>query len=892
MNVRFAKTLKLGASVLPLAVLVASPAFAQSTGTQQIETVVVTGAVTSTGLLTPLDIPKERSVITQDFINTQPSGQTVFESLNIVPGLTFEQTDPYGNSGGTIRLHGMDGNRISLTWDGMPLNDTGNYATFTNQVVDTEIIDRVSVNQGTTDVDSPTASATGGVINIRTTRPADHFAVMSDLAVGSFRYKRAFFRIDSGDFGPWGTRAFFTYSYNYYNKFKGPGNLQKNQLNADIYQDMGDLGWMNLAVHFNRNRNDFYNAVSYIPMLVGTPLGAGVSRPAVALDANGSYAGDAPATIGGFGMGFDEDPICNRPTPVFGTAQSDSSCTGFYHLRVNPSDTGNIRFSSLWHLMPGLVGTLDANFQYVLANGGGFTNVSETDAKLRGATPGPVGLAALSAAAAGAFTVPAFGCVPGVGCDLNGDGDLRDSVGEYTPNNTNTRRYGLNAQLIYSLDDNNTFQAAYVLDWGLHRQTGQWSTFNPVTGPADFFGGLRDAAHRVNAADGFSLRQRDRKSYAILNQFSLAYEGHFFADMVRVNAGLRLPFFQRDLNQYCYNQTTGFAYCTTEAPVSNPALAAQGLYQFNGAGATNYYTAPGSTSVTYSRALPNAGIAVLPFGPEHQFFFTYAQGISVPRTDNLYNGGTNGAAACAGAVPAAGCVYTTFALSVRPETTATYDLGYRFQGEWTSLSVTAWNTQYRNRIVSTFDQNQGISIDHNIGTVNMDGVDVEGSVNPMENLDIYASASYLHSRVAPGPLSTIVPGTNPAITVSIAGKEVVETPNWTFAGRVQYKIAGFRLGLGGKFIGRRFATDTNDFRLEPNGIANADVTYDLGNVGLEGWYAKFNVTNLFDSSYFTSIPTTRTCFTPFAPVTVGCTSAPLFNVGAPRTVEFEIRSVF
>ncbi|MBV9418360.1 MAG: Plug domain-containing protein, partial [Alphaproteobacteria bacterium] len=128
MNVRFAKTLKLGASVLPLAVLVASPAFAQSTGTQQIETVVVTGAVTSTGLLTPLDIPKERSVITQDFINTQPSGQTVFESLNIVPGLTFEQTDPYGNSGGTIRLHGMDGNRISLTWDGMPLNDTGNYA--------------------------------------------------------------------------------------------------------------------------------------------------------------------------------------------------------------------------------------------------------------------------------------------------------------------------------------------------------------------------------------------------------------------------------------------------------------------------------------------------------------------------------------------------------------------------------------------------------------------------------------------------------------------------------------------------------------------------------------------------------------------------------------------
>src|SRR5689334_10592608 len=152
-----AKFLLLGAS--PAMLLLTQPAMAQSTGTQEIETVVVTGQVAGTGVLTVLDIPKERSVITKDFIDTQPAGQTVFDTLNTVPGFNFTNTDPYGNSGGNIRLHGMDGNRISLTWDGMPLNDTGNYATFTNQIVDTEIIDRVSVNQGTTDVDSPTASS-------------------------------------------------------------------------------------------------------------------------------------------------------------------------------------------------------------------------------------------------------------------------------------------------------------------------------------------------------------------------------------------------------------------------------------------------------------------------------------------------------------------------------------------------------------------------------------------------------------------------------------------------------------------------------------------------------------------------------------------------------------
>ena len=55
-----------------------------------------------------------------------------------------------------------------MTFDGVPLNDSGNYALFTNQMLDSELIDRVDVNLGTTDVDSPTASATGGTVAYRT----------------------------------------------------------------------------------------------------------------------------------------------------------------------------------------------------------------------------------------------------------------------------------------------------------------------------------------------------------------------------------------------------------------------------------------------------------------------------------------------------------------------------------------------------------------------------------------------------------------------------------------------------------------------------------------------------------------------------------------------------
>ena len=46
-------------------------------------------------------------------------------------------------------------------------------------------------------------------------------------------------------------------------------------------------------------------------------------------------------------------------------------------------------------------------------------------------------------------------------------------------------------------------------------------------------------------------------------------------------------------------------------------------------------------------------------------------------------------------------------------------------------------------------------------------------------------------------------------------------------------------------------------------------------------------------SYFGSVGTSKNCFTPYAASTItGCTSYPLLSVGAPRTVQIELRSVF
>ncbi|NCW21093.1 MAG: Plug domain-containing protein, partial [Gammaproteobacteria bacterium] len=152
-------------SRVSLAVLLACPllvvatshsAFAQSTGTtaaEELQEIVVTGRrMGQIGAVTEQNAAKSRVTITGEFLQNYIPGQTFLESLNQVPGVSFTNNDPYGSSGGNLRLRGIDGSRVSLTFDGIPLNDTGNYAIYTNQQIDPELIEAVDVNLGTTDV--------------------------------------------------------------------------------------------------------------------------------------------------------------------------------------------------------------------------------------------------------------------------------------------------------------------------------------------------------------------------------------------------------------------------------------------------------------------------------------------------------------------------------------------------------------------------------------------------------------------------------------------------------------------------------------------------------------------------------------------------------------------
>jgi iron complex outermembrane receptor protein len=820
----------------PALVIAASQAaYAQSTGTAEVENlaeVVVTGRrVRQLAGVTDQTATKSRVGVTGESLANYAPGQTFLDSLNQVPGLNFTNNDAYGSSGGNLRLRGFDGARVSLTFDGIPLNDTGNYAIYTNQQIDPELIEAVDVNLGTTDVDSPTASAVGGSINTRTRRPAKEMGGMVSLSGGEDSFRRVFGMFETGEMGPFGTRAYIAGSYARNDKFKGPGEIFKRQFNARIQQDLDNGNFIAASFHFNRNRNNFYRNASEATFLANGRQFDNLATCTRLMGTAGTADNEAAGTL----TGGTENPL------------NPSACTNYYNLRVNPSDTGNIRINSLWHLSENVRLAIDPSFQYVLANGGGTQTLGETP----------------SATGTGSEDRRVVGISGRTAWDLNGDGDTLDTVRFYTPNNTNTKRYGVNASLIWDLSDTQRVRLAYTLDYGKHRQTGAFGYLDAFGNPQNVFGGRQ--GNKVPTADGSFLRTRDRYSIAELNQVAAEYRGKFMDDKLIATIGVRAPFFKRELNQYCYSlDATTNVLCTTQTPT---ATLANGSVTFGAS--TRQYIKPFSATAKFEEILPNVGLSYA-IADKQTIYASYAGGLSAPRTDNLYAVRRLADGSLARANP-------------DPEQTDSIDLGWRYSSENLIASAAIWQSQYKNRIVSSFDPDLGFFIDRNVGDVDLQGLDLQAGWRVNDWMTVSANASYNDSELKNDLRASAT------ATLPTKGKQFVETPEYTYGGRVDLTpIPNLSVGFEGKFVDERYTTDINDAKVGSYTLFHFNAGYEFDVARLKGLRAQLVVYNLFDEEFFGNISSTTNAIT-----TAGVTgSTPNLSLGAPRSMSLTIQARF
>lgn len=575
-------SLAASAALLPIAML-STPALAQSTGSVDFQDEIVvmgsSGLVDVAGIRSP-DTSKAKSVLGQEVIERQNPGQTILDTINLVPGVNFTNNDAYGSGGGQLTIRGFSSDRISLTMDGVPLNDSGSYSMYSNQQMDPELIEQVNVNLGSTDVDSPTAAASGSTVNYRTRVPGEDFGVRLSGSAGEYSFMRIFGMIDTGVFTSIGTRAFVSASTTSNdNPFNNYGRIDKQQLNARIYQPLGvDGDFISIAGHFNRNRNNFFGSV---------PLRD---------DRFPQTKDDREYDI--------NYPCTTEATVTPGVADAASSCGTEFDRRFNPSDTWNLRGSSRFTLNDSLVLTVDPSYQSVKANGGGTVFARERAFDADGLTG-------------------YIGGRPYFGMDLNGDGDMLDEVAMLAPSQTRTKRYGLIANLRWNINDDHTVRIGYTWDSARHRQTGQVGLLNTDGTPVDVF----PVDDPLTDATGAVLQKRNRLSYAILHQVSGEYRGEFMDGTLVTTLGLRAPFMKRNLNNYCFTtSSTGFVDCFGKDDPRNS------VYATNNPNVQG----PQQRIMKYDDILPNLGL-VYKMTPNFSLFANYSKGIQVPGTDNLYN---------------------------------------------------------------------------------------------------------------------------------------------------------------------------------------------------------------------------------------------------------------
>ncbi|MFL6726517.1 MAG: TonB-dependent receptor [Sphingomicrobium sp.] len=908
--------------------LLPSAVYAQSTGTVEAEkqAIVVTGARARAvgGVQTP-DTPKAKVVLTQEIISRSNPGQSILDTINLVPGVSFQNNDAYGSSGGTLNIRGFDSSRISLTFDGVPLNDSGNYAIFSNQQLDPELIEQVNVNLGSTDVDSPTASAVGGTVNYRTIIPSKDFGARFVGSVGDWHMWRVFGLINTGEIGPWGTRLFLSASRTKNNvPFNGYGKISKRQFNGRVYQPLGSGGdFVSLAANYNENRNNFFGS---LPLRTDTTQSA--TNPAVRIVGPNSqnrypttrderfYPINFPCTTA-----VGHPGVADAPAPA--PNANEVSCGTEFDRRYNPSNTGNLRGSSRFTLADGLVLTVDPSWQYVKANGGGTVTAQEgalRDVNPAGGTASTASCRTTPNSATSTCIAGYLGGTPYFGRDLNGDGDILDTVTLLAPSQTHTSRYGVIAGLRWDFAKGQMFRIGYTLDDARHRQTGEVGFLQSNGEPVDVF----PRNDPIKDALGFTVQKRDRLSFAVLHQASAEYRGDF--GPLTVNVGLRAPYFIRNLNNFCFTSSaSGFVECTGRDPARDALLATlnpQVVDPTTGR-VISGWAPPQSRRFTYKKLLPNVG-AIYDITNQISAFANYSKGLSVPSTDNLYNSFF--------------FPINTDAAKPKPEETDSVDGGFRYRTAKIQAQLSGWYTHFTNRQASAFDPELNVSVFRNLGTVNKWGVDGSVAYEPIKQLTLYVFGSWNKSKIKnniqTGPLAagvtcdtvdptSVIGLTNCAFT---AGNRESGAPKYSYGVSAVGDIGPVTLGVEAKRTGPRFIFDNNmpvfrgDIGITSTPIApgqnrvvqeqvfsatapaywlvNLDARLKLAGLapGLSKTYLQFNLYNAFDKFYvggfgggLAQTTSTRTCNTTSTPSCTTTTtvptwgSPPFVQIGAPRT---------
>lgn len=190
--------------------------------------------------------------------------------------------------------------------------------------------------------------------------------------------------------------------------------------------------------------------------------------------------------------------------------------------------------------------------------------------------------------------------------------------------------------------------------------------------------------------------------------------------------------------------------------------------------------------------------------------------------------------------------------TLKPESSQTYELGYRVQTGQFEASADLYYTHFANRLLATTPCSAiqtCASVLSNVGGVKSKGADVAVVWHPSRHVRWLNSVSWNNSKYQNDYLNGGV--------VETRGKYVVGIPSWMYSSTLNLRFGHLSFDLDGKYTGRRYITYTNDSSVGGYWLFNAGVNYDFGRVirDVEDISVGFNVYNLGNQRYFASVGT-------------------------------------
>ena len=235
----------------------------------------VTGKDLGGGYMIEEEATKTRSTVTRDAIDKLSPTANPYQMIQMLPGANVSSTDAFGLNGGNITMRGFNSDQLGMTIEGAPVNDSGNYALYPQEYVDSENMGQVSIAQGSPDLDSPHIGSTGGVMNLYMRDPSKKAGGLAGVSVGSNSTTREFFRVETGQIGDF--RAFASYSHYQGKHWNDPGKNNRNHVDFKGVWEPGQGNKVALSVIYNWAENNFY----FNPSLAqfNTQTGGNINNP-------------------------------------------------------------------------------------------------------------------------------------------------------------------------------------------------------------------------------------------------------------------------------------------------------------------------------------------------------------------------------------------------------------------------------------------------------------------------------------------------------------------------------------------------------------------------------------------------------------------------------------